>query len=76
MLNIQHLKELKKEQVSIDEYKSLNSQYGLNCVRAYRYPECKYDYKEEADIKSIKIKPINRIFRQYISKNKEGNMFW
>ena len=41
------LKELKnEEQLSIDEYNSLNSQNGLNCVRAYRYPELTYDYKK------------------------------
>ena len=46
----------KQEQLSIDEYNSLNSQYVLNCVRAYRYPELTYDYKKEADIKLIKTK--------------------
>ena len=41
------LKELKKEeQLIIDEYQSLNSQHGLNCVRAYRCPELTYDYEQ------------------------------
>ena len=60
----------KQEQLSMDEHKSLNSQNGLNCVRAYIYPELTYDYKTEAYIKLIKTNPINRVFRQYISKNK------
>ena len=70
-VNYTALKELKKEeQLNIDEYNSLESQNGLNCVRAYRYPELTYDYKKESDIRLIKTNPINRVFRQYISKNK------
>ena len=65
------LKELKKEeQLNIDEYNSLNSHYGLNCVRAYRCPELKCDYKQESDRKLIETNPINRVFRLYIAKNK------
>ena len=66
------LKDLKtkEEQVNIDEYNSLSSQNGLNCVRAYIYPELTYDYKQGSDIKLIQTHPINRIFRQYIPKNK------
>ena len=60
----------KKTQFSIDEYKSRNSQNGLNCVTAYRYPELTYDYKKESDIRLITTNPINRVFRQYISENK------
>ena len=38
------LKELRtEERLNIDEYSSLNSQNGLNCVRAYRYPALTYD---------------------------------
>ena len=41
------LKGLKEEeQQNIDEYRSLKSQSGLNCVRAYRYLELTYDYKK------------------------------
>ena len=45
--NVQYttLKELKEEeQKNIDEYDSLNSQNGLNCVSAYRNPELRHDY--------------------------------
>ena len=48
----------------------LHSQYGWNYVRAHIYPVLTYDYKKEADIKLIKTNPINRVVRQYISKNK------
>ena len=61
---------VKKKQSNIDEYKSLNSQNGLNCVRAYRYPELTYDYKKESDSRLIKANPIKRVFRQYLSKHK------
>ena len=54
----------------IDEYKSLNSQSGLNCVRAYIYPELTYVYKTESDIRLIKTNRINRVFGQYILKSK------
>ena len=65
------LKELKKEeQFSIDEYNSLNSYYGSNCVRAYKCPELKCDCKPESDRKSIETNPSNRVFRLYISNNK------
>ena len=65
------LKDLKKEeQLSIDEYNSIKSPYGLNCVRAYRFPELTYDYKKESDMKLIATNPINRVFRLFISKNK------
>ena len=48
------LKDLKKEeQLSIGEHKSPNSQNGLNCVRAYIYPELTCDYKKESDRKLI-----------------------
>ena len=60
----------KEEQLSIDEYYSLNSHYGLSCVRAYRCPELKCDYKKESDRKLIETNPINRVFRLYISNNK------
>ena len=64
------MKELKRQnQLSIDEYNSLHSQCGF-CVRAYRYPELTYEYKKEADIRLSKTNPINRVFRQYISKHK------
>ena len=66
------LKDLKKkeEQLRIDEYISLHSQCGLNCVRAYKRPELMCDSKKEADIRLLKTNPINRVFKQYISKNK------
>ena len=50
------LKDLRQKagQVSIDEYSSLHSQYGLNCVRAYRHPELTYDYKKEANTRLSK----------------------
>ena len=66
------LKELKnkEEQLSIDEHSSLNSQNGLNCVRAYRHPELICGYKKEYDRKLIETNPINRVFRLYISKTK------
>ena len=54
----------------IDEYNSLNSYYGLNCVRAYRCPELKCDYKQESYRKLIGTNPINIVFRLYISNNK------
>ena len=61
------LNELKKqEQLSIDEYNSLNSQYGLNCVRAYRYLELTYDYKPEADIKLIKTHTFVKTRMNYV----------
>jgi hypothetical protein len=64
------LKELKKEeQLSIDEYNSIKSPFGLNCVRAYRFPELAYDYKKESDMQLLKTNPINRVFRKYISDN-------
>ena len=61
MFDIQHWKNRKK-QLSIDEYTSLNSQCGLNCVRAYVYPELTYEYKKDAGIKLSKTNPINRVF--------------
>ena len=65
------LKELEREeQMSIDEHNSLNSYSGLNCVRAYRCPELKCDYKQESDRKTIGTNPINGVFRLYISNNK------
>ena len=48
----------------------MNSPYGLNCHRAYIYPELTCDYKKESDRRLIETNPINRIFRLYISKNK------
>ena len=56
--------------MNIDEYNSRNRQNGLNCVRAYRYPELTYDCKEKSDIRLIETNLINRVFRQYMSKDK------
>jgi len=65
------LKELKmEEQSSIDEYNSINGPCGLNCIRAYRFAELTYDYKKESDMKLIQTNPINRVFRLFISNNK------
>ena len=65
------MKELKiEEQLSIDEYNSRMSPYGLNCVRAYIFPELTCDYKRESAMKLIKPNPINRVFRLFISNNK------
>ena len=38
----------------MDAYNSLNSQSGLNCVRAYICPELTYDFKKEYDVRLIK----------------------
>jgi len=70
------LKQLKmEEQLSIDEYNSINSPFGLNCIRAYRFPELTYDYKRESDIKLMKSNPINRVFRGFISNRKHALCF-
>jgi len=34
------------------------------------YNNIKHDYKTDSDIRLIKTKPTNRVFRLYISKNK------
>ena len=70
MVNLLQWKNWKKqEQLSIDEYKSLNSQYGgLGCVRAYTYPEL--------TSKLIETNPINRALRQYISRKQNWIMLW
>ena len=52
------------------EYKSLNSHYGLNCVRAYRCPALKCDDKRGYDRKLFETSPINRVFRFYMSKSR------
>ena len=60
--------EKKQEQLSIDEYKTLNSQYGLNCVRAYIYPELTYDYKKWSDIKLIKIQVTQSLDNTFLKQ--------
>ena len=66
------VKELKQtEQIYIDEYNSINSEFGLNCIRAYRCPELTYNYKLESDIKLVHKNPINRFFRTFISNQQE-----
>ena len=65
------LKELKiHEQLSIEENNSIDSPNGLNCIRAYRFPEMECNYKRESDMKLIITNPINRVFRKFISDNK------
>ena len=69
MCNIQHWKNWKKKNKQA-LMNTIHSQNGLNCVRAYRNPELTYDYKNESDIRLIKTNPMNRVSRQYMSKNK------
>ena len=58
----------KQEQLSIDENKTLNSQYGVNCVRAYIYPELTYDYKKWSDIKLIKIQVTQSLDNTFLKQ--------